>query len=58
MDLSTNHQSRKIAILIDGDNAESRALPLYLEEASKHGKVTTKRIYGDWTTPHSNISFI
>ena len=48
------HALRQIAILIDGDNAESSALRAYLAEASKHGRVTTKRIYGDWTSPHMN----
>lgn len=46
--------SRKIAVLIDGDNASGRSLSLYLAEASKYGQVTTKRVYGDWTSSHMN----
>src|SRR5688572_836204 len=44
----------KIALLVDGDNAQPRLLNLVLEEASKYGKVTIRRVYGDWTTPHMN----
>ena len=41
----------KIAVLIDGDNAQSGLIEQILNEASKHGRVTVKRIYGDWTEP-------
>ncbi len=44
----------KIAILIDGDNAQSSLLPQMLVEAGKYGMVTVRRIYGDWTTPNMN----
>src|SRR5215210_4012505 len=44
----------KIALLIDGDNASAKLLSLVLAEASKYGKVTIRRVYGDWTTPHMN----
>src|SRR4051812_31967571 len=44
----------RIALLVDGDNAQSKLLELVLEEASKYGKVTIRRVYGDWTTPHMN----
>lgn len=50
MDSKTN----KIALLVDGDNARSSVLEDILEEASKYGKVTIRRIYGDWTTPQMN----
>lgn len=45
-------KANKIALLVDGDNAQSKLLNLVLEEASKYGKVTVRRVYGDWTTPH------
>src|SRR5215212_6271597 len=45
-------KTNKIALLVDGDNAPSKLLNLILEEASKYGKVTVRRVYGDWTTPH------
>jgi len=44
----------KLALLVDGDNAQPKLLRLSLEEASKYGKVTIRRIYGDWTTPKMN----
>lgn len=45
---------QKIAILIDGDNAQSSLLPQMLVEAGRHGQVTVRRIYGDWTTQNMN----
>lgn len=44
----------RIAILIDGDNAQSSLLPQMLVEAGKYGQVTIRRIYGDWTTSNMN----
>jgi hypothetical protein len=43
---------RRIAMLIDGDNAQYSLLEVMLEEASRHGDVTIRRAYGDWTTPN------
>ncbi|MBO9368299.1 MAG: NYN domain-containing protein [Chloroflexi bacterium] len=40
----------KIALLIDGDNAQPSLLPQILMEAARYGQVTIRRIYGDWTT--------
>jgi len=42
--------SRRIAVLIDGDNAQPALLDKILAEASKYGTVTIRRIFGDWTT--------
>lgn len=44
-------ESRPIALLIDGDNAKPALLELVLAEAARYGSVTTRRIYGNWTTP-------
>lgn len=49
-----NALRRKIAILIDGDNAQPNLLPQMLVEAGRHGQVTVRRIYGDWTTSNMN----
>ncbi len=49
--LTTRH---KIAILIDGDNAQANLLSQTLVEAGKYGLVTVRRIYGDWTTSNMN----
>lgn len=43
-----------IAVLIDGDNAQPKLLKEIIEEVSKYGKATIRRIYGDWTTPQMN----
>ena len=43
-------KTRKIALLIDGDNAQPSLLGQILTEAGKYGLVTIRRIYGDWTT--------
>lgn len=48
---SNYYYARKIAVLIDGDNAQPDSLEPILTEVSKYGIVTVKRIYGDWTTP-------
>ena len=49
-----NNGRQKIAVLIDGDNAQSSLLPQMLVEAGRHGQVTVRRIYGDWTTSNMN----
>jgi hypothetical protein len=41
-------------MLIDGDNAQSSLLAQMLVEAGRHGQVTVRRIYGDWTTNNMN----
>jgi NYN domain/OST-HTH/LOTUS domain len=43
-------RTRKIALLIDGDNAQPSLIGQILTEAGKYGLVTIRRIYGDWTT--------
>ena len=47
-------ESLHIAMLIDGDNAQPQLLEHNLAETAKYGVVTTRRIYGDWTTPNMN----
>jgi hypothetical protein len=41
---------KRIALLIDGDNAQPSLTGKMLTEAGKYGLVTIRRIYGDWTT--------
>ncbi|WP_346882452.1 NYN domain-containing protein [uncultured Algibacter sp.] len=45
-------QDTKIAVLIDGDNIPSKYISEMMEEITKYGTPTIKRIYGDWTKPH------
>ena len=45
---------KRFALLIDADNVSARYIKPILNELSKYGTVTIKRIYGDWTlTLHS-----
>ena len=46
-----NGEQRAIALLIDGDNAQPKLIDGVLAESAKYGEITTRRIYGDWTTP-------
>ncbi len=43
-----------LAVLIDGDNIPSANVKEMMEEITKYGNPTIKRIYGDWTKPHLN----
>lgn len=49
-DPSDSSERRRLAVLIDGDNAQPKLLDAVLEEAAKHGMPTVRRIYGDWTS--------
>ena len=41
-----------LAVLIDGDNIQSAYIKEMMEEITKYGNPTIKRVYGDWTKPH------
>ncbi|MBI33934.1 MAG: Maebl [Flavobacteriales bacterium] len=43
-----------IAVLIDGDNIPSAQIKEMMEEITKYGNPSIKRIYGDWTRPGLN----
>jgi len=45
---------QNIAVLIDGDNAQPKLIKEIIEEVSKYGKATIRRIYGDWTSQQMN----
>src|SRR5512138_2785067 len=42
---------RKLAVLIDADNAQAGTIKYLLDEVAKYGIASVKRIYGNWTTP-------
>ncbi len=44
----------KIALLVDGDNAQPSLIEKILTEVGKYGQITIRRIYGDWTTQNMN----
>ena len=49
--VDTTFGSKRIAMLIDGENAQSSLIDKMVAETGKYGLVTVRRIYGDWTTP-------
>jgi hypothetical protein len=46
----SDSESKKLAVLIDADNAQATVCSKLLEEAAKFGVSSVKRAYGDWTT--------
>lgn len=44
--------NKNLAVLIDGDNIPSAYVKEMMEEITKYGNPTIKRIYGDWTKPN------
>ncbi len=49
-----DRKKQRMAILIDGDNAQPSLIVKILAEAGKYGQISIRRIYGDWTTPQMN----
>jgi hypothetical protein len=47
------NEIKRFALLIDADNAQATAIDAILIEAARYGDVTSRRCYGDWTSPHS-----
>lgn len=41
-------EEKKLALLIDSDNVSAKYAQFIIGEASKHGELIIKRIYGDW----------
>lgn len=41
---------KKFALLIDADNVSAKYIKPILNELSRYGNITYKRIYGDWTS--------
>src|SRR5258707_14759992 len=50
--MNDNRGDKRLALLIDADNASPSIILGLLSEVSKYGVPTVKRIYGDWTTPN------
>ncbi|MDD6435542.1 MAG: NYN domain-containing protein [Clostridiales bacterium] len=47
-------ESKKFALLIDADNISAKYIAGILDEITKYGIATYKRIYGDWTSTQAN----
>jgi uncharacterized protein (TIGR00288 family) len=43
---------KKIAVLIDADNAQGSKVKAILDEISAHGHIVIKRAYGDWSSDY------
>ena len=48
-DITDVTPTQRIAMLIDGDNAQPSLIDKILAETTKYGLITIRRIYGDWT---------
>lgn len=46
-------EDKKFALLIDADNISSKYIRIIIEELSKYGTITYKRLYGDLTKPNN-----
>ena len=46
-------EEKKFALLIDADNISSKYIKIIIEELSKYGTITYKRLYGDLTKPNN-----
>ncbi len=49
---TSNNAQKRLAVLIDADNAPAAIVEGLFEEIAKYGVASVKRIYGDWTGPH------
>ncbi|MCQ9376953.1 NYN domain-containing protein, partial [Methyloversatilis sp. XJ19-49] len=48
----TQTSQRRLALVIDADNAQPSLIQPVLLAAASRGRVTVRRIYGDWTSPN------
>ena len=48
------NDKQRIAMLIDGDNAQPSLMQYILAETGKYGIITIRRNYGDWTEKNMN----
>ncbi len=49
--MNNSSNDLRLAVLIDADNIPYKVIKEILEEVTKYGTPTFKRIYGDWTNP-------
>ena len=47
-------EDKRFAVLIDSDNISSKYITCILDEMTKYGVITYKRIYGDWTSTQTS----
>jgi uncharacterized protein (TIGR00288 family) len=46
------NNEKRIALLIDADNAPAAKIDVILAEVARHGVANVRRAYGDWKNPH------
>ena len=44
-----SERQKKLAVLIDAENAQASIIKNLLDEVAKYGVASVKRIYGNWT---------
>lgn len=47
-------EDKRFALLIDAENISAKYISAILDEMTKHGITTYRRIYGDWTSTHAS----
>lgn len=47
-----DERDRRVALLIDADNAPAAKIDLILAEVARHGTANVRRAYGNWKSPH------
>ena len=52
--IESEEPTLRLAVLIDADNAQAAVIDGILAEVARFGEATVKRIYGDFTSPHSS----
>lgn len=50
----TEERTSKLAVLIDADNASAKDIKNILDELTKYGEATVKRIYGNFVSQNGN----
>lgn len=52
--VESEEPAKRLAVLIDADNAQAAVIEGLLEEIARFGEATVRRIYGDFTSPTSS----
>lgn len=47
-----DEREKRIALLVDADNAPASKIDVILAEVARHGAANVRRAYGDWKRPH------
>lgn len=45
-------EEKRLALLIDAENASSKYIDAIISELKKYGVITYQRMYGDFTSPN------